>query len=59
VAAAHAYTAGREVFSDVSVENAPPGWSEFLEKTGVPMPYRYTWCVNGALREYDWPELLK
>lgn len=59
VAAAHAFAAARELFSDVRVENAPPGWSEFLEKPGAPLPYRYTWCVNGALREYDWKDLLK
>lgn len=59
VAAAHAFASCRELFSDVRVDNPPPSWTEFVEKTGVPMPYRYTWCVNGALREYDWTDLLK
>ena len=59
VAAAHAYAAGRGFFFDVHVTNPPPGWTEFMVKPGVPMPYRYTWCVNGALREYDWTDLLK
>lgn len=59
IAAAHAFAAERKLFSDVKVTNAPPSWTAFLEKPGAPMPYRYTWCVNGALCEYDWEDLLK
>ena len=59
IAAAHAFAAERSLFTDVRVTNAPPSWTEFLEKPGAPMPYRYTWCVNGALREYDWVDLLE
>ena len=59
IAAAHAFAAERGLFSDVRVTNAPPSWTEFLEKPGVPFAYRYTWCVNGALCEYDWVDLVK
>ena len=59
IAAAHALAAERSLFADVRVTNAPPSWTAFLEKPGAPMPYRYTWCVNGALREYDWTDLIK
>ena len=59
VAAAHAFAAGRNLFTHVRVTNPPPSWTDFLERSGAPMPYRYTWCVNGALREYDWVDLLE
>ena len=59
VAAAHAFAAGRNLFAHVRVTNPPPSWTDFLERSGAPMPYRYTWCVNGALREYDWVDLLE
>jgi len=59
IAAAHAFAADRSLFGSVDARNAPPGWTEFLDKPGVPPPYRYTWCVNGALKHYDWKDLLK
>lgn len=59
VAAAHAYASEWELYDGVEASEAPPSWSEFVEKTGEPLQYRYTWCVNGALREYDWVDLIK
>jgi len=58
VAAAHAFAADRPRFSDVAVFAAPASWTEFLEKPGAPLAYRYTSCVNGALVHYDWTDLL-
>ena len=59
VGAAHAFAAARSDFGKVRLEAPPPSWREFVEHEGKPLPYRYTWCVNGALREYDWTDLLK
>ena len=58
IGAAHAFAAGRGLFSNVKVENAPAGWGEVLTKEGVPVDYRFAHCVNGALLYYDWTDLL-
>ena len=58
IAAAHAFAADRAVFANVEVSDAPPSWSELVEAQGVPPVNRYTWCVHGALLEYDWTDLL-
>ena len=59
IAAAHAFAAERSLFADIAVSDAPPSWTEILETPGEPIPNRYAWCVNGALLEYDWTDLLK
>ena len=59
IAAAHAFAADRMSFAKIAVSDAPPSWSELVEHPGVPLPNRYAWCVNGALLEYDWTDLLK
>lgn len=59
IAAAHAFAADRSLFAEVRTSDAPPSWAEIVEHPGAPLANRYTWCVNGALLEYDWPDLLK
>ena len=58
IGGAHAYQAGKRFFSSVKVEDAPAGWAEVVNKEGMPVDYRFTHCVNGALLEYDWKDLL-
>ena len=58
IAAAHAYAADRAAFDAVSVADAPLSWTAFVMQPGSPPAYRYTYCVNGALAEYDWTDLL-
>ena len=58
IAATHAFAADRAVFANVEVSDAPPSWGELVETPGVPPVNRYTWCVHGALLEYDWTDLL-
>lgn len=59
IAAAHAFAVGRRLIAEVSVSDAPPSWTEIIETSGTPIRNRYSWCVNGALIHYDWPELLR
>lgn len=59
IAAAHAYAADRSLFSSVRVSDAPLGWSEYLDTEDRIPRYRYTFCVQGALLEYDWKDLLQ
>ena len=59
IAAAHAFAAECGLFSGVEVSRTPPSWSELVEAPGAPPVNRYAWCVNGALLEYDWTDLLR
>lgn len=59
IAAAHAYAADRSLFASARVTNTPLGWSEYLDAEDKIPRYRYTFCVQGALPEYDWKELLQ
>ena len=56
VPGAHAYAVERGLFAGIQTENAPLGWAAAIRGRAI---YRYANAVNGALREYDWPELLK
>lgn len=58
VAAAHARVADRRAFAGIAVVEPPASWTEFLERPGRPLDYRYTSCVNGALADYDWTDLM-
>ena len=56
IAAAHAYTARRDLFSKISCCHTPPSWADSVRK-GTFIPFANV--VNGALLDYDWPDLLK
>ena len=64
VAAAHAFAAGRDVIAGVRIEgDAPLSWTEVVRgssrhKDGA-VGFPFASCVTGALRVYDWPDLLK
>ena len=56
IPAAHAWYFGHGMFSDVKVAKRPLAWSEVLEDE---MPdYHFSNCIFGALKVYDWAELL-
>ena len=56
IPAAHAYAADRLLFAKVEVKDAPRTWREAVREE---QKYPFLNCVNGALKYYDWPELLK
>lgn len=57
IAAAHAYAAEPQLFSSVAFTDPPPSWTDLVAD---PTPGResYATAVWGALREYDWPDLV-
>lgn len=57
VAAAHAFAAGDKFFSSVITVDPPLSWSDFLSTDGT-VEYGFTTSVNGAMRFYDWTDLL-
>ena len=59
IAAAHAFAAARSAFVGITVSETPLSWTEIVEHPGAPLANRYAWCVNGALLEYDWTDLLE
>ena len=56
IPAAHAYAANQSAFAGVTTSNLPPSWAEVVR--GDSLSVRFFNCVNGALCDYDWPELL-
>ena len=56
VPAAHAHAAEPSAFSGVAASNFPATWAEMVR--GDSGSLRFYNCVNGALRHYDWPDLL-
>ena len=56
IAAAHAYAARRDLFTSIYCCHTPPSWADSVRK-GVFIPFANV--VNGALLDYDWPDLLK
>ncbi len=57
IAAAHAYAARRDLIEKVDYDKLPLSWAESVRVSALRHSYAYT--VNGALRLYDWPDLLK
>ena len=58
IAAAHAYAAEPQLFSEVRFSEPPPSWTE-MAKDPVPGRESYAVSVWGALEEYDWTDLVK
>jgi len=57
IPAAHAFYAYRDLFAGIAVSAAPDGWGTVLENPD--RPYRFANVVHGALKTYDWTELVK
>ena len=57
IAAAHAYAAEPQLFSEVRFSEAPPSWTE-LVRNPDPTHDSYAIAVWGALKDYDWPDLI-
>ena len=57
IAAAHAYAVEPQLFSEVRFSEPPPSWTELVTN---PDPCRdsYAIAVWGALRDYDWTDLV-
>ena len=57
ITAAHAYAAEPQLFSEVRFSEQPPSWTELVTN---PDPTRdsYAIAVWGALKDYDWPDLV-
>lgn len=56
VPAVHADAASPEMFADVTLSQLPLSWTEMVCDD---LPHDFYNCVNGALREYDWTELIR
>ena len=56
IPAVHAHFLERDVFGGIEIGRAPLGWSALLEDDAASYPFAN--CVQGALREYDWTDLL-
>ena len=57
IAAAHAYAAEPQLFSEVRFSEPPPSWTE-LVRNPDPTHDSYAIAVWGALKDYDWPDLI-
>ena len=58
VAAAHAYYFGKDRFASCAISSAPLAWTALVRQPTAPLP-RFSDLVWGALKTYDWPDLLK
>lgn len=59
IAAAHAYAASPGAFVSVEQIDPPMSWTEMLSADNDgKIVLHYTTIVNGALKYYDWPQLL-
>lgn len=56
IPAAHAHAADSAAFSGLAATNRPESWAALVR--GRSAKLRFFNCVNGALRDYDWPDLL-
>ncbi|HRR34062.1 MAG TPA: acetylxylan esterase [Kiritimatiellia bacterium] len=54
VAAAHAFAAEPALFAKIELADAPPAWSEVIRRAER---FSFAWCVQNALRTYDWTDL--
>ena len=57
IAAAHAYAAEPQLFSEVRFSDAPPSWTEMATNPD-PRLDSFAVAVWGALKEYDWTNLI-
>ena len=57
IAAAHAYAAEPQIFSEVCFSEPPPSWTELVTNPD-PTHDSYAIAVWGALKDYDWPDLV-
>jgi hypothetical protein len=57
IAAAHAYAAESQLFSEVRFTEPPPSWMELVTNPD-PAHDSYAIAVWGALKDYDWPDLV-
>ncbi len=58
IAAAHAYAAEPQLFSDVNFSDVPPSWTDLVKNPSVGRE-SYAISVWGALEEYDWTDLVE
>lgn len=58
IAAAHAYAAEPQLFSEVRFTNPPPSWTDMVKDPAVGRE-SYAVSVWGALEEYDWTDLVE
>ena len=58
IAAAHAYAAEPQLFSEVIFTDPPPSWTELAKEPSVGRE-SYAIAVWGALEEYDWTDLVE
>ena len=58
IAAAHAYAAEPQLFSEVIFTDPPPSWTELVKEPSVGRE-SYAIAVWGALEEYDWTDLVE
>ena len=58
IAAAHAYAAEPQLFSDVRLVSPPPSWTELVKDPSVGRE-SFVVSVWGALEEYDWTDLVE
>ena len=54
--AVHAHFLERDAFGGIEIYRAPLGWSALLEDDTASYPFAN--CIQGALHEYDWMDLL-
>ena len=57
IAAAHAYAAEPQLFSEVRFTEPPPSWTEMVRNPD-PTHDSYAIAVWDALKDYDWPDLI-
>ena len=57
VAAAHAHYLAPELFDGVKLVDPPPSWASILADDAAKPSFEY--MVFGALRRYDWTDLVK
>lgn len=59
IPAAHARAADAKLFAQLTIRNPPLSWSEAIRRAVTePIQWTYTDAVQGALRTYDWTDLL-
>lgn len=59
IPAAHAHAANAQLVPSVRILNAPIAWSDAIRRAvDEPIQWTYTDSVQGALLNYDWPDLL-